>query len=70
MKTLDLISEIKRLPINKRFFVVEETIKSIKEEELNQQIEFAVNELYNEYVNNTDLTAFTSLDLEHFYESK
>jgi hypothetical protein len=70
MKTLDLISEIKRLPINKRFLVVEETIKSIKEEELNQQLEFAVNELYSEYVNNADLTAFTSLDLEHFYESK
>lgn len=70
MKTIDIISAIKRLPINKRFFVVEETIKSIKEEEMNQQMEFAANELYSEYANNKDLTAFTDLDLERFYEIK
>lgn len=70
MKTIDIISAIKRLPINKRFFVVEETIKSIKEEEMNQQMEFAANELYSEYANNKDLTAFTDLDLERFYETK
>jgi hypothetical protein len=70
MKTIDIISAIKRLPINKRFFVVEETIKSIKEEEMNQQMEFAANELYSEYANNKDLTTFTDLDLERFYEIK
>lgn len=70
MKTRDILTEIKRLPIEKRFFVVEETIKSIKEEEMNQQMEFAVNELLHEYKNNNDLTSFTSLDLDDFYETK
>lgn len=70
MQTIDIIQEIQRLPLNKKFYVVEETIKSIKKEELNHQMEFAVNELYNDYVNDKDLTSFTNLDLENFYEAK
>ena len=37
---------------------------------MGNQMEFAANELYNDYVNDKDLTAFTSLDLENFYETK
>jgi len=50
--------------------VVEETIKSIKKEEMQHQMELAANDLYNDYVNDKELTAFTSLDLENFYEAK
>lgn len=70
MQTIDLIKEIMRLPLNKRFYIVEETIKSIKKEELQNQMEFAVNELYEDYINDKDLTAFTSIDFENFYETK
>ena len=70
MQTIDLIQEILRLPLTQRFYVVEETIKSIKKEEMGNQMEFAANELYNDYVNDKDLTAFTTLDLENFYETK
>jgi hypothetical protein len=70
MQIIDLIREIQRLPLTKRFYVVEETIKSIKREEMNHQMELTVNELYNDYVNDKELTAFTSLDLEQFYEIK
>ena len=70
MQTIDLIQEILRLPLTQRFYVVEETIKSIKKEEMGNQMEFAANELYDDYVNEKDLTAFTSLDLENFYETK
>jgi hypothetical protein len=70
MQALDIIQEIQRLPLNKKFYVVEETIKSIKKDETNHQFELAVNELYNDYVNDKNLTAFTSLDFEHFYEAK
>lgn len=62
MQTLDLIKEIKRLPIANRFLVVEEIIKSIKEEKAQNQMEFAVNELYEEYVSNPELTMFTTSD--------
>jgi hypothetical protein len=70
MQTIDLIHEIQRLPLTKRFYVVEETLKSIKKEEMSHQMELAANELYSDYVNDKELTAFTALDLEHFYETK
>jgi hypothetical protein len=70
MQTIDIIHEIQRLPLTKRFYVVEETIKSIKKEEMNHQMELAANELYEDYTNNKELTAFTTLDIEHFYEAK
>ncbi|HMS30752.1 MAG TPA: hypothetical protein PKD32_12940, partial [Saprospiraceae bacterium] len=70
MQTIDLIQEIQRLPLNKRFYVVEETIKSIKKEEMQHQMQLAAQELYEDYVNDKELTAFTSLDFENFYETK
>ena len=70
MQTIDLIHEIQRLPLTKRFYVVEETIKSIKKDEISHQMEYAVNELYDEYTQNKELTSFTSLDFENFYEAK
>lgn len=70
MQTIDLIQEIQRLPLSKRFYVVEETIKSIKKEEMKHQMKLAAEELYDDYVNDKELTAFTTLDFENFYETK
>ena len=70
MHTTELIKEIKRLPLLKRFYVIEETIKSIKKEKMDYQLELAVNEMQDDYSNDKELTAFSSLDLEHFYETK
>ena len=69
MQTLELIQEIQRLPLIKKFYVIEETIKSIKKDEVSQQMEMAVSDLYSEYSTDKNLTAFTSLDLENFYEA-
>ncbi|HUH73986.1 MAG TPA: hypothetical protein VLZ75_06215 [Chitinophagales bacterium] len=70
MQTLDLIKVIKRLPLSKKKYLVEETIKSIKKDEANHQLELAANELYDDYKNDSELTVFTSLDFENFYETK
>jgi hypothetical protein len=70
MQTSELIQQIQSLPIVKRFYVIEETLKSIKKEENQQQMEVAVNVLYDEYLKDKELIAFTSLDLELFYETK
>ena len=70
MQTLDLIKEINRLPLNKNFYIVEETIKSIKKDELDAQMELAVKEIYTEYTTNKELTVFANLDFENFYEPK
>ena len=70
MQTIDLIQEIQRLTLSQRFYVVEEILKSIKKEEVNYQMKLAADELYDDYINNKELTAFTSLDFENFYETK
>ena len=70
MEAIDIIQEIQRLPLNKRFFVVEETIKSIKKEEMGNKMELATTELYGDYTDDKELTVFTSLDFEGFYETK
>jgi len=37
MQVKSLMKEIKHLPLAKRFFILEQTLKSIKEEELKQR---------------------------------
>ena len=43
---------------------MQETIESIKKDELNNQMEFAANALFSDYANDKDLTAFINLDFE------
>lgn len=70
MQIEELIHEIQLLPMSKKVYLVEETLKSIKKEELALQMESAAEELSEEYLTNKNLTAFTELDLESFYEAK
>lgn len=70
MQTIDIIQEIQQLSLTKKFYVVEEALKSIKKDEMNHQMELAADELSSDYVNDKELTAFTDLDFEHFYEAK
>ena len=70
MSTTDLIEEIQKLPVNQKFRVIEATLKFIKEDETNNQLTIAAEELYKDYKEDKELTAFTSLDLEQFYEAK
>ncbi|MEX2593935.1 MAG: hypothetical protein WD426_14260 [Anditalea sp.] len=70
MGTTEIIKEIKRLPVDKRLRIVEQTLKSIREAESKNQLEKAVGALYTDYSNDNELTAFTSLDFENFYEAR
>jgi hypothetical protein len=70
MQTLDIMQEINQLPLDKKFWVIEETLKAIKREEIKHQMELGVNTLFEEYETNKELTIFTTLDFEDFYETK
>lgn len=70
MQTIDIMREIRQLPLSKKFYVIEETLKAIKKEEIKHQLKAAANELYNDYVHDKELTVFTVLDFENFYEAK
>lgn len=52
-----------------KLLLVEKTLKAIRQER-EHALENAVHSLYDEYKTNTDLTAFTKLDAESFYEAR
>ena len=70
MRTNEILKEIKRLPIKKRIYLIEKAIHSIREQEEKDQMKKAVDSLYKDYENDKELTAFTNLDFEDFYEAR
>ena len=69
MKTNDLIKEIQRLPISQRIDLAEKIIHSLKEPYGSEQLAVAADTLIEDYQSDEELTVFTSLDLEGFYEA-
>ena len=70
MGTKELIKEIQRLPISKRMLLVERTLKSIRESELKKKMEKAVDTLLGDYRTEIELTAFSNIDFDSFYEAR
>ena len=70
MGTMEIISEIQKLPIRERLRIIEKTAKNIHLEEVGNKMHLAAEELYAEYKTDKELTAFTNLDLEDFYEAR
>lgn len=60
MEVKTIIREIQRLPLSKRFFVMEQTLKSIKNEELKDETKISVDELYDDETDKK-LTDFSHL---------
>ena len=70
MDTNELIKEIKKLPLSKRIYVIEKAVHSLKEYENENRLLSAVEELYEDYKNDEELTSFTGIDSDDFYETK
>lgn len=70
MQTEGIIREIKRLPISQRIFVAEQTIHSIRIDEQKASLKKASEIMYKDYLSDKELTTFTQLDFENFYETK
>lgn len=69
MSTVDILLEIKRLPVSEQRMVVEEALRAIRLEERRVQMRAAADRLHNDYKTDTELIAFTALDGEPVYES-
>ena len=75
IKTLQIIDVIKQLPLSDKMYIIElifkdlrqETLKKEKEEEKRRQV---ARLLLTDYQNDKELTVFTTLDKEDFYEPK
>ena len=69
METLDIITAINNLSAADKLLVIEKTIHSLRENQLNE-LSMAAESLEDEYRTNKELTVFTSLDIENFYEPR
>jgi len=69
MQETDIMHDISRLPKSQKMLLVEYIIRSIRHEE-QPPLEKAVESLYDDYLNDNELTIFTKLDCEDFYETR
>lgn len=69
MTPSNIIRELERLPLTDKLFVIERTLKSIRTEK-EKGLKAAVDNLYEDYKSDKELTVFTHLDKEPFYETR
>lgn len=69
MTTTNIIQELDRLPLADKLLIIERTLKSIRIEKA-KSLKIAVDTLYDDYKTDKELTAFTKLDKEPFYETR
>lgn len=69
MSTKEILQGIKRLPFHERLSLIEKALKTLHES-ADDQLARAAKALLSDYKKDKNLTAFTSLDLEKFYEAR
>lgn len=68
MSAVDILLEINKLPLGERLGVVEKALRDIRLEEQSERMRVAAERLRNDYLTDSELTAFTALDGEDFYD--
>ena len=69
MTTPSIIEELNKLPLTERLLVIEKALQTIRKEN-EDNLDQAVNALYSDYTTDKELTLFTQLDPEPFYEAR
>lgn len=71
MTNTKIVEEINRLPIAEQIYIVEIVLKNIRQRaEKTPSLAEGARALLHDYENDGELTAFTALDGEDFYESR
>jgi hypothetical protein len=71
MTNTQIVNEISRLPLTEKIYIVELVLKNIRHEtEKTPSLAEGAKALQHDYENDYELTAFTALDGEKFYESR
>lgn len=70
MSTTEILEQINRLTLTDKLFVVEKAMKDLLKENIDMQMSMAAEALEEEYRTNKELTIFSNLDAEDFYEPK
>jgi len=69
MEAFEILRSAKRLPLSQQMLIAERLIHSIRLKE-QSSMEEAAECLYADYVTDENLTVFTQLDSEDFYETR
>ena len=69
METLEIMRNVNRLPLTQQMLIAEHIIHSIRQRE-QPSMETAAERLYVDYMTDENLTVFTQLDCEDFYEAR
>ncbi len=71
MTNTQIVKEINRLPLSEKIYIVELVLKNIRQEsKKTPTLAEGAQALLNDYKNDAELTAFSALDGEDFYESR
>ena len=70
METKQLFKEIKRLSVDQKMWLIEKTLKSIRKSNFERNMLIAAEKLTPDYNTDRELTVFTELDYENFYETR
>lgn len=70
METKEIIKEIKKLSVKEKLQIIEKTARTIQIDDEKEQMKKAADQLYDDYKNDAELTAFSDLDFEDFYEAR
>jgi hypothetical protein len=70
MGTKEILKEIKKLPVSERMLIVEKVLKNIREAAAKKNLEDAADALLEDYKSDKELTAFSSIEFESFYEAR
>jgi len=68
MEVLEIMSNVNRLPLSQQMLIAERIIHSMRRKQ--PSMETAAKSLYEDYMTDENLTVFTQLDCEDFYESR
>jgi hypothetical protein len=69
MSAKEILQNSKQLPYKDRLLLIEKALKTLHEPAENP-LEKAAAALLNDYVNDKELTSFTSLDFDKFYVAR
>jgi len=73
MQTTTIIKEIVKLPVTERFLIIEDTLRSIKEETTNKKeksLSEGAKASLSDYMEDEELLSFTALDGEDFFATE
>ena len=70
MNAVEILKEIEKLDLAERIFVIEKAVRALRQEEDSRRMSRAARELREDYSSDKELTAFTDLDMEDFYEPR